>query len=103
MNITKQKVVDSVFKNYKSFFINIGNYRDISVQTRQLFTRFLPVKFWSRERTPPNSVCIKHLQAPILCPNFSFARQVVVAHIYPPVTGQRQILSIGRSAHFSSP
>ena len=26
---------------------------------------------------------------------------VVVAHIYPPVTGQRQTLNIGRSAHFS--
>ena len=25
---------------------------------------------------------------------------VVVAHIYPPVTGQRQTLNIGRSAHF---
>ena len=26
---------------------------------------------------------------------------VVVAHIYPPVTGQRQTLNIGRSAHFA--
>ena len=26
---------------------------------------------------------------------------VVVAHIYPPVTGQRQTLTIPRSTHFS--
>ena len=26
---------------------------------------------------------------------------VVVAHIYPPITGQRQTLTIGQPAHFS--
>ena len=30
-----------------------------------------------------------------------FVVVVVVARIYPPVVGQRQTLSIGRSAHFS--
>ena len=78
MNITKRKPVDSVLKNHKPFFINIGNYRDISVQNRPLSAHFWPVKFWSRDRAPPNLVCIKHLQAPTLCPNFSFARQVVL-------------------------
>ena len=59
-SITKRKVVDSVFKNHKPFFINIGNYRDISVQIRQLFADFGSVKFWSRDRETPNFVCIKH-------------------------------------------
>ena len=59
MNITKRKVVDSVLKNHKPFLINIGNYRDILVQIRQLFAHFWPVKFWSHDRMPPNSVCIK--------------------------------------------
>ena len=31
-----KKMVDSVLKNHKPFFINISNYRDISVQIRQL-------------------------------------------------------------------
>ena len=48
--MTKRKVVDSVLKNHKPFFINIGNYRDISVQIRQLFANFRSVKFWSRDR-----------------------------------------------------
>ena len=55
--MTKRKVVDIVHKNHKPYFLNIGNHRDISVQTRQLFARFWPVTFWSRDRTLPNSVC----------------------------------------------
>ena len=42
----QKKLVYSVLKNHKPFFINIGNYRDMSVQTRQLFAYFRPVKFW---------------------------------------------------------
>ena len=57
--------------------ISVVNIRDISVQTRQLFAHFWPVKFWSHDRAPPNSVCIKHLLAPSLCPKFCFACQVV--------------------------
>ena len=53
MNITKIKAVDSVLKSHKPFFINIGNYRDISVQNRPLSAHFWPVKFWSRDWTPP--------------------------------------------------
>ena len=30
--MTKIKVVDSVFKKHKPFFINIGTYRKISIQ-----------------------------------------------------------------------
>ena len=52
----QKKVVDSVLKNRLPFFINIGNYRDILVQIRQLFAHFRPVKFWSRDWAPLNSV-----------------------------------------------
>ena len=38
-------MVNSVLKIYKPFFFNIGNYRDISVQIRQVFAHFRPVKF----------------------------------------------------------
>ena len=58
MNITKRKVVDSVLKNHKPFFVNIGADRDISLQTRQLFVHFRPVKFCSRDRAPPNKTGI---------------------------------------------
>ena len=62
MNITKRKaVVDNVLKSQKLFFINIGNYRDISVQNCPLSAHFWPVKFRSRDRVPPNLVSIKHL------------------------------------------
>ena len=61
MNITKRKTVDSVLKNRKPFFINIGNYRDILVQNRPLSAYFWPVKFWSQDRAPPNLVCMNHL------------------------------------------
>ena len=54
-------MVDSVLKNHKPFFINIGDNRDMSVQTRQLFAQFGSVKFWLRDRVPPNAVCINHL------------------------------------------
>ena len=64
MNITKRKAVHSVLKNHKPFFINIGNYRDISVQNCPLSAYFWPVKFWSRDRAPPNLVCIKHHKHP---------------------------------------
>ena len=57
----QRKVVDSVLKNHKPFFTKTGNYRDISVQTRQVFAHFRSVKFWSRDRAPPHLVCIKHL------------------------------------------
>ena len=60
VNERNQKVVDSAFKNHKPFFIDIGNNRDISVQNRQLFTNFGSVKFWSRNRVLPNSVCIRY-------------------------------------------
>ena len=50
---SKRKVIDSEPKNHKLFFINIGNYRDISVQNRQLFTHSQPVTFWSRDQAPP--------------------------------------------------
>ena len=56
----RKKVVGTVLKNHEPFFINIGNYRAISVQIRQLLAHFRPVKFWSRDRTPANSVCKKH-------------------------------------------
>ena len=39
----QKKVVDTVLKNRKPLFINIGNYRDISDQIRQLFAHFRPV------------------------------------------------------------
>ena len=45
MNITKRKAVDSVLKNHKPFFINISNYRDISVQNRPLSAHFWLVNF----------------------------------------------------------
>ena len=45
MNITKRKAVDSVLKNHKSFSINIGIYRDISVLNRPLSAHFRPVTF----------------------------------------------------------
>ena len=61
MNITNGKAGDSVLKNYKPFFINIGNYRDISVQNRLLSAHFGPEKFWSRNWAPPNLVCIEYL------------------------------------------
>ena len=78
MNITKRKAVDSVLKNHKPFFINIGNYRDILVQNSTLSAHFWPVKFWSSNGAPPKLVCIKHLLAHTLSPNFRFARQVVL-------------------------
>ena len=59
-NITKRTVADGVLKNHKPFFINIGNYRDISLQIRQLFAHLRPVKYWSRDRAPPNTVCMRH-------------------------------------------
>ena len=59
MNMTKHEVVDSVLKNHKPFLINIGNYRDILVQIHPPFAHFWLVKFWSRDRMPPNSICIK--------------------------------------------
>ena len=65
-----------MLKIHKSFFINIGIYRDILVQNRQLFAHFRTVTFWSRDRALSNSVCIKHLLVPILCPNFSFVKSV---------------------------
>ena len=74
MNITKRKVIDSVLKNHKPFFIKIGIYRDISVQVRQLFAHFRPVKFWLRDLVPLSSVCTKTAK---LCSNFNFSRQVV--------------------------
>ena len=43
-------MVDSVLK---PFFINIGDYGDIVLQTRQVFAHFWPVKLWSRYRAPP--------------------------------------------------
>ena len=61
MNITKRKPVDSVLKNHKPFFINIGKYRDILVQNHSLSAHFWAVKFWSRDWVPPNLVCVKHL------------------------------------------
>ena len=61
MNITKKKVVDSVLKKQKNIFFNISNYQDISVQTRQLFANFPPVKFCLHDRAAPNSVGINHL------------------------------------------
>ena len=54
--MTIRKVVDSVLKNYKPFFINISTYRDILVQIRPLFADFRPVKIRSRDRAPPRSV-----------------------------------------------
>ena len=48
-----------MLKNYQPFFINIGNYQVILVQTRQLFAHFRPAKYWSRDRAPSNSICIK--------------------------------------------
>ena len=60
VNIIKRKVVDNMLKKQKPFFINIGNYRDTSMYARQLFAHFGPVKFWSRDWAPPNSLSIKH-------------------------------------------
>ena len=70
MKITKRKVVNSVCKIHKQFFINISTYRDLSVYIRPLFIDFRPVKFRLRDRAPPNSMCIKRLYAPSLCPKF---------------------------------
>ena len=72
--MTKRKVVDSMLKKHQQFLINIGNYRDKSIQTPQLFEHFRCVNFWSRDRAPSNSVCIKHSLVSTLCLNFSFAR-----------------------------
>ena len=55
----ERRCINSVLKNHK-FFMNIGNCRDISDKICQLFAHFWPVKFWSRDRAPPNSICIKH-------------------------------------------
>ena len=55
------KVVDSILKNHKPFFINIGNYRDISVQIRQVSAHFRPVKFWSRDGRSQTRFALKHL------------------------------------------
>ena len=41
----QKRVVESVLKNYKPFFINIGNYRDISIQIPQLLAHFRLVTF----------------------------------------------------------
>ena len=41
----QKKVVDCVLKNHEPFFMNIGIYRDISIQIRQLFVHFRPVTF----------------------------------------------------------
>ena len=42
-------------KKNKPFFINIGNYRDISVQIRQLFTYFWSVKFFGHVTRRPHT------------------------------------------------
>ena len=47
-------MVDSVFKNYKPFFINIGNDRDISPRICELFIHFWPVKFVHVTGSPKN-------------------------------------------------
>ena len=78
MNISKRKVVNSGLKNHKPFFINIGNYRDISVQNRPLLANFLAVKVWSRDRAPQNLDCTKLSYAPTFCPDFSCAGQMVL-------------------------
>ena len=39
-----------MLKNYKSFSIKIGIYRDMLVQTCLHSAHFLPVKSWSRDR-----------------------------------------------------
>ena len=46
---------------------------------------------------PPNA----QQKSALLHPNLSYELVVFVAHIYPPVTGQRQMQTIGRSAHIS--
>ena len=61
VNKHNQKVVDSVLHNHKPFFIIIGNYRDISVQIRQLFAHFRPIRFWTRDRAPAKAIRTKHL------------------------------------------
>ena len=50
--ITKRNMVDYVLKIHKPFFINIDNYRNISVQIRQLFAHFWPVTFFHETRLP---------------------------------------------------
>ena len=77
MNSTKRKVVDSVFKNHKLCFIDIGTYRVIPVQICSLCVDFWPPKLWSRIRAPQNSVRIKPPLALMLSLNFSFPRSVV--------------------------
>ena len=71
-------LIDRVLKNHKLFFTNVGNYRNILVQTLQRFAHFWPVKFWPRNRAPPNLICKERSSALTLCLNFSLiARQVV--------------------------
>ena len=43
-----RKVVDSVFKNHKLFYINIGTYGDILVQMYSIFINIQPLNLRSR-------------------------------------------------------
>ena len=77
MNTTKRKVVDRVFKNHKPLFINISDYRDISVQIRPLFANFLLVKRRFQDQAPSNLDSHQAFISTQVASKYSFARQVV--------------------------
>ena len=77
VNKNNQKVVNSVHKNNKPFLSILIITEIYRLNFDQLFAHFRPVKFWSCDRVPPNSVYIKNLKALTLCPNFSFAHPLV--------------------------
>ena len=76
MNVTIKNVVDNVFKYHKLFFINIGSYRDILVQTWPLFDNFWSLKLYVQYDV---FNCLKYDVSicPMVCPNFSLKRLAV--------------------------
>ena len=53
-----------ITNHFPSIYVLIPRYIVSNLAT---FSHFGPVRFWSRNRAPPNSVCIRHSLAPTLC------------------------------------
>ena len=81
-----------MLKNHKPFFINIGNFRDISVQTRQLFSHFRPVKFCSRDRVPPISILHKAIIITHIAPKFQLCTSNGFGIICELITSSQNLL-----------
>ena len=60
-NIPKKKAVDSVLKNHTPFSSKSVITEIYRFKLVKFFAHFRLATFWSRDRAPPNSVCIKHL------------------------------------------